>query len=202
MDIPESFKSIDVPLPPMLLSMAGVKGDSRFVGLWYQGSKATWNDGRGSATFPFYTIWQPYIQHLAITINLFDAHLGSDDCEPIHALVCDRQQEKVYVAPIEEAMRFLDSQHPPRQPITTEQWSEMKELFAHLAPLDMSDMQSLGMFEIFLPPSSEQKEAAGKLVQWLDQYINDALILKCLDTANAGNYKAVLAFEAFKGRCQ
>lgn len=98
MDIPESFKQIDVPLPPRLLSMVGVKGDSRFVGLYYRGSKASWNDGRGSATFPFYTVWQPYINHLVIAIHLFDAHLGADDLEATHVFVCDRQHQKVYVA--------------------------------------------------------------------------------------------------------
>lgn len=44
MDIPHTFQLIDVPLPPMLLAMAGVKGESRFVSLHYQGSKATWTD--------------------------------------------------------------------------------------------------------------------------------------------------------------
>lgn len=83
---------MSVPLPPMLLTMARVKGDSRFTALYYRGSKATWNDGRIRATFPFYTVWQPYIEHFAITIHLFDAHLGSDDYEPTHALVCDGRE--------------------------------------------------------------------------------------------------------------
>ena len=200
MDIPESFKSIDVPLPPMLLSMAGVRGDSRFIGFWYRGSKATWNDGRGSATFPFYTVWQPYIQHLVIAINLFDAHLGSDDLEATHVLVCDRLEEKVYVAPLEEAMRFLDSQHPPRQPLTSQEWGEIKAQVAHLAPLNMSQLQDLGMFEIFTPPKREHKEAALRLVRWLDGYIDEDLIRKYINAAKAGNYQAVWALETLKQR--
>ena len=136
--LPESFKLIDVPLPPMLLSMAGVKGESRFVALFYRSSKSTWTDGRGSATFPFYTVWQPYIEHLAIAMHLFDAHLGADDLEATHVLVCDRLDLKVYVAPIEEAMQFLDSQHPPRQPLTQEEWEQIKVLVAQQPQLDMS----------------------------------------------------------------
>ncbi len=211
MDILQSFKLIDVPLPPMLLTMAGVKGDSRFVGLCYQGSKATWTDGRSSATFPFYTVWQPYIDHLAIDIHLFDAHLGSDDCEPTHALVCDgreanrlrhRLQEKVYVAPIEEVMQFLDSQHPPRQPLTPQQWSEIKELIAQQPPLEMSQLQDLGMFELFAPPKAEHSEAAVQLIQWLDGYINKALISSYIDAAKTGNYQAIWALETFKSRCR
>jgi hypothetical protein len=198
--IPDSFKLIDVTLPPMLLSMAGVRGDSRFIGFWYRGSKATWNDGRGSATFPFYTVWQPYIQHLVIAINLFDAHLGSDDLEATHVLVCDRLEEKVYVAPLEEAMRFLDSQHPPRQPLTSQEWGEIKAQVAHLAPLNMSQLQDLGMFEIFTPPKREHKEAALRLVRWLDGYIDEDLIRKYINAAKAGNYQAVWALETLKQR--
>lgn len=200
--LPESFKLIDVPLPPMLLSMAGVKGESRFVGLFYRGSKATWTDGRGSATFPFYTVWQPYIGHLAIAIHLFDAHLGADDLEPTHVLVCDRLDLRVYVAPIEEAMRFLDSQHPPRQPITPQEWEVIKAQYAHLAPLSMSQMQDIGMFELFTPPKAEHKERAKQLIQWLDKYIDEALIRKYIDAAKAGNYGAIFALEAFKQRCK
>lgn len=200
--IHDRFKLISVPLPPMLLTMAGVKGDSRFVGLCYRSSKATWSDGRGSATFPFYTVWQPYIDHLAIAIHLFDAHLGSDDCEPTHALVCDRLDEKVYVAPIEEALRFLDSQHPPRQALTAEQWSEIKELIAQKPPLEMSELQDLGMFELFAPPKREHTEAAVQLTQWLDRYVNKALISSYIDAAKAGNYQAIWALETFKRRCR
>lgn len=104
--------------------------------------------------------------------------------------------------PVEEAMQFLDSQHPPRQMITPQHWEEIKAQVAQQPALDMSQMQDLGIFEIFTPPKREHKEAALQLVQWLDQYINEALILKCLDAANGRNYKAILAFEAFKSRCQ
>lgn len=200
--IPESFFLISVPLPPMLLAMAGVKGDSRFVALKYWGSKATWSDGRGSATFPFYTVWQPYIDHLAITIHLFDAYLGSDDCEPTHALVCDRANDLVYIAPIEEALRFLDSQHPPRQPLTPQQWSEIKELIAQQPPLEMSQLQDLGMFEVFTPPKREHTEAAVQLTQWLDGYVNKALISSYVDAAKTGNYQAIWALKTFKRRCR
>lgn len=200
--IPESFKPISVPLPPMLLSMAGVEGDSRFIALKYWGNKAAWNDGRGSATFPFYTVWKPYIEHLAIAIHLFDTHLGSDDYEPTHVLVCDRQHEKVYVAPIEEAMRFLDSQHPPRQPITLEQWEEIKAQLGEQAPLDMSQLQDLGLFEVFLPSKPEHKEVALQLVQWLDGYIDEALISSYIDAAKAGNHQAIWVLETFKSRCR
>lgn len=198
MDIPESFKLIDVPLPPMLLGMAGVKGNSQFISLYYWGSKATWSDGRSCATFRFYTVWQPYTQHLAIAIHLFDADLGSDDAEPTHALVCDRQHQQVYVAPFDEAQCFLDSQHPPRQPMTSQQWEDIKAILAQQAPPDMSELRDLGMFELFMPPKPEQKQRAIQLVQWLNQYIDKSLFKKYIEAANAGDYRASWALETFK----
>lgn len=200
--LPESFKLLDVPLPPMLLQMAGVKGDSRFVSLFYAGSKATWSDGRGCATFPLFTVWQPYTQHLALAIHLFDYHLGSDDSEPTHTLVCDRQQQKVYIARWGEAERFLDSQHPPQQPMTTQEWGQIKAQLAQHPPLDISQLQDLGMLELFMPPKPEHKERAVQLIQWLDQYIDQAVIRKCVEAAQAGDYRAVWALETFRRRCQ
>lgn len=202
MDAPQGFKLIDVPLPPMLLDMAGVKGESRYVSLYYWGSKATWNDGRSSATFPFYTVWLPYIEHLAIAIHLFDYHLGADDEYPTHVLVCDRLEQKVLIALIEEAKQFLESQHPPRQSITPEQLEQIKELVAQQEPLNISEMQNLGMFELFTAPKPEHKQRAAQLIQWLDEYIDEALIKKYIDVAKAGNYQAIFALSAFKSRCR
>lgn len=200
--LPESFKLIDVPLPPMLLQMAGVNKESRFVSLYYWRSKATWHDGRSSATFPFFTVWQPYTQHLAIAIHLFDYHLGSDEQEPSHALVCDRRHQKVYVAKFDEAEEFVNNQHPPRQLITPEQWSEIKAQLQQKTALDMSQMQSLGMFEWVVPPTEAMQIALVQMVQWLDQYINEPLLKNYLQVAKAGEYKAIWALEKFKHRCQ
>jgi hypothetical protein len=48
---PESFHRLGTPLPPMLCDMADVRSEARFVAFHYQGSKATWSDGRGCGTF-------------------------------------------------------------------------------------------------------------------------------------------------------
>jgi hypothetical protein len=199
-NIPSSFQPLNVPLPPMLLEMAGVEGDSQFVSLYYS-SKATWNDARSSATFPFYTVWQPYIEHLAIAIDLKGCNLGSDDSQPTHALVCDRSSEKVYVAPYDEAHSFLDKQHPPRQELTLEQWEEIKAHLEAQPPLSMSQMQSLGMFEMFAPNPRHQERAI-ELIEWLDQHINEPLLRRYLVAATAGDKRAAWGLEMFKRRCQ
>lgn len=196
-EIPSTFVPLPVPLPPMLLEMAGVKIESQFVALNYQGSKATWSDGRSSAPFPFFTVWQPYIEHLAIAIYLLGYNLGSDDALPEQALVCDRLHQKVYVAQWDETERFLDYQHPKIQALNCEQWQEIKAQIAALPPPNMSQLQELAMFEMFLPPLPQQAEKAKQLVRWLDQYIDEALLRKYIDAANAGDFRALMHLRSF-----
>jgi len=209
--IPKRFQPLNVPLPPMLLEMAGAKEDNQFVALYYSGSKATWNDARSSATFPFYTVWQPYIDHIAIAIDLFDCNLDADDETATHALICDagyggrshRANEKVYVAPFAEAMSFVSEQHPPRQELTLtqEQWEEMKAQLEKQPPMSMKQMQELGMFELFAP-NPKHKQKAIELIRWLDQYIDEALIGKYGNAVSNGDFRAAWGLEMFKRRCQ
>lgn len=200
-NIPSIFHLLTVPLPPMLLEMAGVKGDSPFIAFYYSSSKATWNDGRSCATFPFYATWQPYIEHLAIAIDLMDCNLGADDAQATHVLICDRTLEQVYVASFKEAMSFLEKQHPPRQEITQAQWEQIKAQLDKQASLDMEQMQGLGMFELFLP-NLNYKEKTIELIRWLDRYIDQPLIERYLESAKAGDSRAALRLEIFERRCQ
>jgi hypothetical protein len=54
----------------MLCNMAGVRSEAQFIGFYYMDSKATWNDGRGCATFLFFNVWQPLSDHRAIALPL------------------------------------------------------------------------------------------------------------------------------------
>jgi hypothetical protein len=201
-DIPNSFKPLSVALPPMLLSMAGVKGESRFVALYYMGSKATWTDGRSCATFPFYTVWQPYIDHIAIAIELFDCHLGSDDCHPSQALVCDCLEQKVYVGEFGEVQKFLSRQHPPRQPISEEEWLAIKAQILAQPPLELEQLEQLGMFELFSSPTPQQIAKATELVAWLDGFIDERLLGKYLNATELGDDRAAWHLEQFYRRLE
>lgn len=197
MTVPSSFRPLTVPLPPMLLDMAGVTSSSRFVALYYNSSNPNWSDGRSLATFPFYLVWQPYIEHIAIAIELFDCNLGADDEVATHTLVCDREREQVYVAPFTGAMSLVDKQHPDGgQEITLEQWEELKAQLENQPPLSMSQMQDLGMFEMFAP-NSEHKDRVIELIRWLDCYINEALMRKYVVAAKAGDNRAAWVLETF-----
>ena len=199
--IPAGFNLLDIPLPPMLLQMAGVSVESRFISLYYYGSKATWSDGRSCATFSYFHCYEPLIHHFAVAIHLYPYHLGSDDEYPTHALVCDRVEEKLYVGSREEVEQFLEAQHPPRQPITSEAWEAIRAELALKQQPDIAQMQRLGMFELFGPPNPSMQQEAIELIHWLDQHIDEALVLKYLKAAKAGNHQAIFAIEGFKRRC-
>lgn len=176
--IPRSFTLLPTPLPPMLLPMAGVVVETRFIGLYYLGSKATWTDGRSSRTFPFSTVWQPYTRHPAMLFPLasLGVHLGADDREPTHQLVSDRTESRVYVAAWTEANRFLANQHPPLRSAAPAAWEAVKAAISSLPQPTMTQMQQLGMFEWFSSPTPPMLAAQTELVTWLNQYIDRSQI--------------------------
>jgi hypothetical protein len=176
---PDSFSALSTPLPPMLCSMANVRSDARFIGFCYLGSKATWNDGRGCGTFSFFNVWQPLSDHRAIALPLKiyvkDGHLGSDDFFPTHVLLSNRADDLLWLAPYNEAIRFLDAQHPKQVPISPQEWAAVKALVEAMPEPSMDEMRQQGMFEWFIAPSEESKAQARALVQWLDNNIDPVL---------------------------
>lgn len=169
--LPESFEKLAVGLPPMLLPMAGYNLNARFVAFNYFGSKATWHDGRGLATFSYFSVYSPFVDHPAIAVVLrgANADLGSDDSEPTHALVFDRQENSIYLGRGSEVSRFLNSQHPPIEKI--EMTDEMLEEIETRLVSEMSDMskwQFRGMFELFAPAQDRRAET-DSLIEWLNE---------------------------------
>lgn len=167
--IPQTFRLLDVPLPPMLLDLIGVGKEHRFAFLYYWYGKPTWSDGDRCTPFPFFTVWQPYIQHEVMQRQLIDCDLGSDNEEPSQAIVCDRQSEKVYVAPFGGAIQFLNNQQPQIQPIAALHWQAMKAQAFAYTRVTFDVMQKVGMLEMCLPPTPEHMQQARELVAWLDE---------------------------------
>src|ERR687887_2170819 len=102
---------LKVPVPPMLGNAIGYTGDARYVAFKWtpSGDEAEYFDGRMSATGN----WQAflaYIQHPAVSPYLEDYDLGSSDSQAKHALILDREQLEVFIAPVKEAEKFLMQQ--------------------------------------------------------------------------------------------
>jgi hypothetical protein len=200
--IPPDFRLLPVPMPPMLPNVVGVKGDSRFFGLNYEGSKPFWSDGRVGATFSYSAAYMPYVDHLAMAIHLLDICLGHDDEPPTHSLLIDRKNAVVYAVEYAEIYRFLRRQHPPRRPITPEEIEEANKQLADLERMSLDQLRENGMFEFMLGPKPEQQERCQGMIHWLDQYITEELIRSYVTAAEAGRIEAFYHLDRFRQRIE
>jgi hypothetical protein len=188
---------LPVPMPPMLPEMVGVS-HSQYFALYYQGNKATWSNGRAMATFSYYAVYAPLIEHIALAIHLEPYNLGSDDELPEHAILCDCALNKMYVATYEEIDYFLLQQHSDKLPQLTEQ--EFEETLKALEDMSLEQMQKFGIFEMFGHTNPQARQATIELVQWLDQHITEELIQQYIQLANRGNWTAIMALDTLKLR--
>lgn len=169
---PEGLTVIPVKPPTILMELIGYPGEARYVGLFYMGAKATWNDGLASCTFSYYSAYAPLTDHPAMYIHLLEADLGSDESHPTHALVCDREGNRFLVGEFEAVHRFLHEQ------ISDEQRREAGRCYQKLfsEPAGLDELHALGMFELFARPSDETSARTMALLQQLDEQITEDLI--------------------------
>ncbi|MEG4197374.1 hypothetical protein [Microcoleus sp. Pol12A5] len=191
------FIELPVLMPPMLPEMVGVS-NTQYFALYYQGSKATWSSGRAMATFSYYAVYAPLVEHIALAIHLEPYNLGSDDEIPEHAILCDTVCHKMYVGAYKEIDYFLLQQHPKELPTLSEQ--EFKEAVKAVEDMTLEQMQKLGMFEMFGNTNPQARQATIELVQWLDQQITEELIQQYIQLANRGNWTAIMALDTLKLR--
>jgi hypothetical protein len=191
------FVELLVPMPPMLPRMVGVS-NTQYFAIYYQGSKATWSNGRAMATFSYFAVYEPLIEHIALAIHLAPYNLGSDDFFPEHAILCDCALNKMYVGTYKEIHYFLSQQHSDELRQFTEQ--EFEAAVKSLEDMNLEQMQSLGMFEMFGNINQRSRQQTVELVHWLDQYITEELIQQYIQLANRGNWTAMSALETLKSR--
>ncbi|PSB53155.1 hypothetical protein C7B67_04285 [filamentous cyanobacterium Phorm 6] len=191
------FIELPVAMPPMLPGMVGVN-NTQYFALYYQGSKATWSNGRAMATFSYYAVYAPLIEHITLAIHLKSYNLGSDDELPEHAILCDTVRHKMYVGAYKEIDYFLLQQHPHEPSQLTAQ--EFEEAVKAVESMTLEQMQRLGMFEMFGNTNPQARLATTELVQWLDQQITEELIQQYIQLANRGNWTAIMALDTLKRR--
>ena len=191
------FIELPVAMPPMLPEMVGVS-DTQYFALYYQGSKATWSNGRAMATFSYYAVYAPLIEHITLAIHLEPYNLGSDDELPEHAILCDCVHHKMYVGAYKEIDYFLLQQHPKELPTLSQ--PEFEAAVKGLENMSLEQMQKSGMFEMFGNTNPQACQQTVELVQWLDREITEELIQRCIQLATRGNYKAMMALETLQRR--
>ena len=192
----EQIKELPIEVPPAILKLAGYKARARYIALYYYGTKATWDDGAASASFSYYAAYQPLINHPAVAIHLKDMHLGSDDCYPSHALVCDTQANKLLAGPFDAVQELLRSQHAGvnREELAT----QYVNIFSN--PETIGDMQQLGMFEFILGAHPDQAKQTAELLDFLDRYITVELVEAYEQLLKTHDHSAYQAFAYFKAR--
>ncbi|MCC3537577.1 MAG: hypothetical protein JGK03_26100 [Microcoleus sp. PH2017_25_DOB_D_A] len=191
------FIELPVTMPPMLPGMVGVSNVQYFA-LYYQGSKATWSNGRGMGTFSYFACYEPLIEHIALAIHLEPYNLGSDDVFPEHAILCDCALGKMYVGAYKEIHYFLSQQHSDELRQFTEQ--EFEAAVKALQDMSFEQMQRLGMFEMFGNTNPQACQQTVEMVEWLDQQVTEGLIQHYIQLANRGNWTAMRALETLQRR--
>lgn len=194
----QQFTLLPVPMPPMLPGMVGI-GNIQYFSIFYQGSKATWSNGRGIGTFSYWAVYTPLLEHPALAIHLERYNLGSDDEAPECAILCDVGEYKMYVGNCREIDRFLQQQHSENElPLLTQK--DLEAALKAVENLSPEQMQRLGMFEMFGNTNPQAQQETAKMVEWLDGYITPDLIQQYVRLAERGNWMAIGTLENLKQR--
>jgi hypothetical protein len=157
---------VNIPVPPMLASAIGYKGEARFASFQWTpyGDVAEYSDGRMSATGN----WQgflAYIQHPAVSPPLEKYDLGSSESEAKYALILDREEFEVFIAPVREAEDFLKEQWPTDP--TTRRSQEEYVAKIDIALKKMNQPRKIDVEEI-QQRIKEQFALIEAMQQWLD----------------------------------
>jgi hypothetical protein len=160
-----------VPVPPMLAKVIGYTGDARFVSFHWTPyrDEVDYSDGRLSAT----SNWHPflvYIHHPAVSPLLRGYDLGSSDSEAKHALILDRENHALYIAPVKEAQAFLRQQWPPEPPIRMSQEAYVALVTKALKNIKQPDAVKI---EEIQRQVDEHYALVEKMQQWLDRYLKN-----------------------------
>lgn len=138
MNIPDTF--IHLPgynVPPEFWPAYEYSGEARYVALYWTpyGDEAMINDGSfsGDANWRAHIVLTEHPENVRIfceTARMPTWVLGSSDEEGTHWLIVDRRDNAVYLAPADDANRFLRDQWPtPERELTQEEMAAIFEAF-------------------------------------------------------------------------
>jgi hypothetical protein len=116
--IPETFVSLDIPVPRSAAAAFGYPGAARHVAFYWEpvGDELCYDDGRMAGTGN----WHPFLQyrsHARVAPSLEHWNLGYSDEEAEYWLVLESGAGRAWVGGIAHARAFLREQHPPLPPL-------------------------------------------------------------------------------------
>lgn len=180
----DGLTEIAVQPPPNLAELINYPGAARYLALYYAGTNATWDDGLASATFSYFAVYSPMIEHPVLAQHLLDADLGSDDGPPTHALVCDREGGKFLVGRYEDAMRLVHGQFSEDDRRAAGE--RYAALFEGLATLE--GMRARGMFEFLVAPSEAAQLETEGLLRHFDAQITPEVVGRYVELSKGGDH--------------
>ena len=131
------------PLPKNWEKAFGYEGEARWLAVWWTpaGDEAMYDDGliSGDGYWVFYL--DLVDQRIAIPLaHALASHprgryaLGSSDEEATHCLLLDLEQRRVFVAPLEDALKFVRAQRQEEisqmPALSPEEWMRLLEVAA------------------------------------------------------------------------
>jgi hypothetical protein len=148
LEAPETFQVLATLLWPRLPVALGYTGGARWVAFYLHEDQARWADGAASSAADS-QLFLAYRRHRQIAPSLVGAHLGSADEEARVWLVVDTLQQLCYLAPPEEASRFLVRQWPLSEALPLEYTPEelARLLEETVSPSDWQARQAEGVRE-------------------------------------------------------
>lgn len=126
--IPDTFKQLDVPLPPDLERTFGYEGNERFVAFYWErgGDEFRVHDSRIDHDGQWHA-WLTYSRHTAVYKLLHPFNFGNSDEAAEYWFIFDRAENKAYAAPAREAYDFFMPLPTPDNPapvLTVEDWGK------------------------------------------------------------------------------
>lgn len=140
--VPSTFKELPFELPISLPGALGWNdgthdGTPQYIAAWWTsiGDELMLSDGRTTFTANgAFHAWESFNAHPLVMPSLIDVDF-TDELEVMgegesnqQALVMDRGEQKLFIAPIKDARKFINGQHPPAPQqvaeLTAAQWKE------------------------------------------------------------------------------
>jgi hypothetical protein len=148
--------------------------DARWVGFYWErsGDEASYDDGRISGTGE-YTGYQAFVDHPRVAVHLRHFDFGSSETPPLHYLLLDRFENRLYALPVLLAQQFLHSQWQEQGRASETgavlQVESVGELAAALNIDTWQEVTLPGDMNARMMASMErQNRLVGDLVRWLD----------------------------------
>jgi hypothetical protein len=158
------------PVPPLLAKALGYKGNARYISFKWTpiGDEVDYSDGRESATGNRQA-FLAYIQHPAVNLFFEGYDLGSSQREAKHALLLDRAQHEIYIAPVREVEEFLKWRWPQLSPSRMHQEENMAKIAIALKRRNPRDID----IEEIQQRIQEQHVLIETMLRWLDKHLKN-----------------------------